>query len=401
MLNFKLRDIDLSLATTKELPLGSVIFVANNDLNNYANKSNWSLIDMSQSDGSPSLIKIVDPSSIGKIKYTTVSDSITTNSNGDHVGPSTGLYRSWLYYSGVDTTRPFITKTTGAHNHSVSNLSNYLSNNYPLSIVVGAYKSNQITNVIPKNTIIFTDSPNSDLDLIDTSKINCFMISGNSNWLSTYSQSNNGLFGSNNYSSTSSLVMGSSGDHEHSNYGNYNGFSNISNYTNNGQENLTAGSHTHVLQNFSASIELKRTLLKTYKTNKDTFVFQKMIIGYANTDVLSLASTGWYVCNGQTVGAYTTPNLTNRYPQLNTTFHNVSNPVGSDFNQYKITSSMANANSHTHKGATTSRSYTDGTYIAQHDDYNSWTWAHSHTLNNNLNYEPSYYGLSFIIYLGS
>lgn len=402
--SFSLSNPNLSGAT---LPVNAVIFLANNDFSNYENKSKWNFIDMSQSDGTPSIIKSV-VSNLVNTKQSIqkdVSSTTTTGIAGGHSLPD-GATSAYQFSQPVNNNRvpynqDYYSYANGDHSHSVTTPSSAINLAYPKSIVVGSYKLNQSTTEIPKNTIIFTNNPTDDYTLV-TNANNCFLISGSASWLSSNFTSNSGIYGSNSYSTSSAILttVSTSGAHYHGNGAKGNGYSAVSTASYSFYSYQSAGNHSHGVSqtSLSASIQLKRTILRVYKANKNTGITYGMIIGYSDSNTENLPF-GWYLCNGQTVGSYKTPDLSNRYIQLSASQHNVNNATSFDFNRYDYTytlSTASNYHDHSYSGAASIRY--DNRYNANHI---GGPVSHNHSGTGNMNYEPSYYGISFIIYLGS
>jgi hypothetical protein len=162
----------------------------------------------------------------------------------------------------------------------------------------------------------------------------------------------------------------------------------------------STGNHGHS-SSIAYTIQLKKTRLKAYITNKNAPVSNGIIIGYKGGVNLP---PNWYFCNGQVVGSYTTPNLIERYIETTNTTHNQVIEVNNNLNCNVKFSSINNFNGiagvHSHWN-TSGTGFVQVSSVAKasinyHAEY---LWSHNHDGSVDIDFEPAYYGLAFIIYL--
>jgi hypothetical protein len=159
-----------------------------------------------------------------------------------------------------------------------------------------------------------------------------------------------------------------------------------------------SGSHSHPGgPRFDLTLELNRSKLKTYISNKNTGLLYGMIIGYNRN---AAPSPPFYICDGSTIsstskGSYTTPSLTNKYLQCTRNTSIIPTTSSSNICRYVMNVISDNV-FHGHNVAQYKTKY-NFTTAMQHGDGEQW--AHTHFASGSASYEPSYYGLSFMIYL--
>lgn len=422
MLNFKLSSSELYAKNPSSdptvIPAGSVLFYANTDLQ-------WDVYVVGPTVGSlpnykkswtrefayPQIIKAVDINYAG-IRYNPSYPNyvyFTTVSSGAHNGTYT--LDTARFNSGTTT---YLSNASGAgvHAHAVQ-----LESPYPKSIQITTYVSNIETSTIPKDTILFTNTPTSDYNLVTGTYINdACLVAGANSWYVDYNWKPGQAYGKGSYTGTYDLnnsvtyfdgrgqtgrTITNAGTHTHQSSSATTG--SIVTNTNYPYSWLdrpavpSAGSHNHTPNaQVAYSIRLKKTKLKAYITNKNTPVSNGIIIGYKGGNILP---PNWYFCNGQVVGSYTTPNLIDRYIETTTTTHNQVIEVTNNLNcNVKFSSTTYNPHSHWNPSGT---SFVQVSSVAKasinyHADYD---WAHNHDGSVDIDFEPSYYGLAFIIYL--
>jgi hypothetical protein len=422
MLNFKLREyqaafdfyspvLSNSVAT---LPLNSVLFFANNDMDSYSSKSNFSFIDMSDKtlDKAPTVIRgsALTDTTMQTYVPNPINSTETLSTSGSHTGTTIGSTANDFRrpsFSDNKTTLPNINvynATAGEHSHSIQSVSLVNKYIYPKSLVVASYKLTSNNLEVPKNAIIFTTYSNEDYDLIESSKDGCCLISGNSVWVATNSIANNGIYGKNSYVSNElgSAITSNSGDHNHISGTTDRNFTNTTYSTKvyeNGDSTISiVGRHNHQMT-YTADITINRTTLKTYKANKNTGIFYGMIIGYHLTSGYASLPSGWYYCNGQTVNGFVTPNLASKIFEISRTSH--LQDIVPSFNGITINFSTSTTSypSHSHVTQTTTANFNN--YVTTRPHHGPATWTHTHSYTGYYGWRPSSSSLAFIIYLGS
>ena len=432
MFGFKARSISEPIADPiaagTTIPENSVIFVMQSDA---SIPSNWSFINISQSDGSPSHIRSsTTVATGGQLFSRNIDASFITSSAGDHTGDSQYIvgqynpaYSSYLY------PLTYLQRGNGgAHTHSISGLNgvNAIGGKYTTSTVVKMYKLTKSTSILPNNAICFAK----EIQNLDFSPLSNFhndynknaLLSGNLTWADTNIAANNGIYGedistprkddatSTSYDTTfdipsAYLSYGQNPSHDHKSAAADNAsfaFSGMVLYSQ-GLRTINSGTgtqiHTHAGANgISVSCSTAQQYLHPYKAIRDTSVYKGMILGWIGTVASSLPK-GWYICNGQPVNGYTTPilntgdlvSLTN-----DTNFFGVrSGGTDTAYINYKI----GGSSSHSH-GEDTGSTYSQNIWRVAGDNHRQYVWNHRHDGTKTITYKQGYYTLNFIIYLG-
>jgi hypothetical protein len=420
MINFKFKSAEYYAINPSSdpqvLPAGSVLFYANSSTNfttNFSSYKNLWKIEASN----PQIIKAVDIQYAGMRYNTDVPRYVyfTTVTSGSH---GSGASNNYVQRFTNDTSTFYANTNSGAHAHSVQ-----MQAPFPKSIQITTYTSYIETNIIPKDTIIFTNNPTNDHNALPANYNASCLVSATGD---TYSQVYNipspywtpgQLFNRGSYTGTYDLnnsvsysdgrgqtgrIMSSAGTHTHENTSATNG-SYVLNasypyFWTDFPPNFSAvGSHTHP-STIAYTIKLKKTRLKAYITNKNTTVSNGIIIGYKGNSNLP---PNWYFCNGQIVGNYTTPNLINQYIETTNTTHNEVIEVDNTLNcNVKFSVTASTTNYHKHNLGQTDIMVSNSTKVNSLVNYHSnYDWQHNHDGWVDIDYEPAYYGVAFIIYL--
>lgn len=423
MLNFKVRESSAILDfyspilpnSTATLPLNSVLFFANNDMDSYSNKSNFSFIDMSDKtvDKGPTVIRgsALTDTTMQTYVPSTIYSTETLSTSGAHNGSTLGSNSDDFKrpsFSNENTSYPDVnvyTATAGDHSHSISSIGLVNKYIYPKSLVVASYKLISNNLEVPKNAIVFTTYLNEDYDLIESSKDGCSLISGNSVWVATNSIANNGIYGKNSYTTPELglAITSTSGQHNHISTTTKRNFTNASYgtkvYNSGDTTSSITGRHNHVLE-YTADVTINRTTLKAYKANKNTGIFYGMIIGYHLTSGYVSLPSGWYYCNGQTVNGFVTPNLASKIFEISRTSH--LQDIVPSYNGVTINfSTSTNYTDHTHSTGFTTANFDKYLTTPSVPYHGTATWTHSHSYTGYYSWRPSSSSLAFIIYLGS
>lgn len=427
MFAFKARSISEPIADPftagTTIPTNAVIFMANNDMTSYTSSSKWSFINMSQSGDVPSQIRGTETlSGANKTITKNITDAFTTSNVGQHIGNQT--YRS-PKYTALGGGNPYssanIRTNDGGHTHSVSGLSNSsnLGGVYSYSAVVAAYKCIASTREIPKGAIIFAQAvQNEDFIPIDQFNRNSSgygrfdgagLISGSLTWLATNApfSVNNGIYGTSTSSITLTPTISTSGSHTHEDPAANGGLRTDYDLAfNNTVDNTTAGlgsiAHTHNANGMYASaISPKVYFMKAYRAVRNTSVYKGMILGWAGT-LTSELPQGWYVCNGQTINGFKTPQANVNAIICMTSlsnFHNFFEGTDTASITYAIGGTQGQHRHYTKSGSTSSI-LANGTWANFHSDNPVFPWDHRHDGTGAINYKQGSYTLNFIIYLG-
>ena len=382
--------------------------------------SNWSFINMTQSDGTPSHIRgCTSVSGASQIFTRSITNSFTTSTVGSHSGMNTFQepYYRWTNYLNNQPYSAQNNPSAGAHSHSVSGLSSTsnLGGKYLASAVVGGYKCITTTKVIPKNAIIFANSVQNE-DFVSLNDFNngnfdgCGLISGSLSWVTANATANNGIYGEDLSSIIVNPSISSGGDHNHIQSGQNGNQVDTSNvyrdptyatyqyyYYNSGA--LGNPSHTHNANNMSVSASTKVQYWNAYKTVRDTSVYKGMMLGWTGT-VASTLPKGWYICNGQTINGYTTPQA-NTDAVISMTSLNVFSGYIEGTDDATVTYAIGGTqgqHSHYTQGTNSTQVYKNGNINDYHKD--NFPWNHRHDSTTTLTYKQAYYTLNFIIYLG-
>jgi hypothetical protein len=430
MFSFKARSISEPIADPiaagTTIPTNAVIFMANNDMSTYASSSNWSFINMGQSDGTPSQIRgCTSVASANTLWQRTLltSVNIITTSAGSHTGITydgttfTGYYYT-EYFSGDNPNYPIDNKSSGDHTHSITGLSSStnLGGKYPTSAVVSSYKCSATTKEIPKNAIIFAYSvQNEDFIPIDQFNRNSSnygrfdgagLLSGTSTWVATNApfSANNGIYGTDLSNVVLNPTISTSGSHTHSTSP-YGGNGSYTRYGVNDYRQIdTIGNgvgnpvHVHDANNMTASVSTKVIYLHAYRAVRNTSVYKGMILGWTGTNA-SYLPKGWYICNGQTINGVTTPQANTDAVIAMTSLKNFHGYIdGTD--TLDVTYSIGGTQGiHSHVTVTYSGyRYMNGNIANNHKSY--YSWNHEHVGTYSTAYKQAYFTLNFIIYLG-
>ena len=276
------------IASSTTIPLDAVIFVANNDMSSYSGISNWSFINISQSDGTPSYVRGTPTvSNAGSLYSRNMLSAFSTVSTGEH-GGDTDWYVNSL--AGTPKNQAAINDTNaGAHSHAITNLQSTanLGGKYHTSAVVGLYKCVASTVELPKSSLIFANSVQ-NLDFLKVDEFNsgrfdgCSLLSGSSSWVTSNATTNNGIYGESPSNFIINPTVGYSGTHSHSLINqkslNSSGASVLQTIGYNAINN-SAGYHNHSANNMIVSASPKIKYFKAYKAIKNTGVYYGMILG--------------------------------------------------------------------------------------------------------------------------
>ena len=418
MFAFKARSISEPIADPftagTTIPTNAVIFMTNNDMSTYASSSNWSFIDMGQSDGTPSQIRGCPIVSNVGLYQRNITDGFTTSTVGGHDGGTLNTYSTPSYNNHLGyAQRPYSAQNNlgavGSHSHSVSGLSSSinLGGGYFRSLVVASYRCTETTNEIPKGAIVFANSvQNEDFAPITGFESSSLLISGSSTWLggtaamfySTISTNYTGTF-------TLTPTISTSGDHNHTQTGqtgdeldkSYAGAVLSRTYYNNTYLNLGNPVHNHDANNMVATVSTKSIFLKAYRAVRNTSVYKGMILGWTGTNTANLPQ-GWYRCNGQIVNGFTTPVLNVDAAIRLSVSNNMGEINGTDTGTitYAIGGTQGQ-HSHYSQGLSYGPIDVNGTISNQHRDY---PWNHRHDGTVDITFKQASYAINFIIYLG-
>lgn len=392
------------IASSTAIPLDAVIFVANNEMASYSGISNWSFINISQSDGTPSYVRgTLTVSGAGALYTRAITDSISVVSAGAHGtgAPSFNI----IYGSLTPTVNLPINTAAGSHIHSMSGFSSTSSigGKYPKSVVVGLYKCTTSTKVLPKGSIIFTKSnfiPNLDFVKIDNEFEGFPLLSGSSSWVADHATVNNGIYGEDlsNFTVTPTTI-GNSPLHTHD-LSTTNSMQAPLQYSTGwyDPQSTTGGSHTHPISSVIVSTAQRLKLFTAYKTIKDTGIYRGMILGWAGTNASTLP-TGWYICNGQTVNGITTPIMNETYSIGVTSYDNLNeSKTGDDLMTMSYSIGGGGASTHTHGEPFNVK--TANIQGVRSNYHKSFAWNHTHAGSTSNICRQGFYTLNFIIYLG-
>jgi hypothetical protein len=256
--------------------------------------------------------------------------------------------------------------------------------------MVPYYNTKSTTKLLPANCIVFSETQPSSNFVAFTEGSDKFIAYYKTGGLAAGTTT-----GANNYSMTTLGSTSSSGNHDHGN-------STINQATSSAATNpfngfavpATAGAHTHT-DTYAMRLYQQYLTMNTWRATVDTPLVNGMIIGYRSTSSKWIP-TNWYVCNGQTVKGYVTPNLVNRYPLCSIGSHNANNISTYDYNGYDLQYTGSTTVTHAHNPST-SNYVANGTYGANHT---SFAWSHTHSFSGKgFDYEPPSRGICFIIYL--
>jgi hypothetical protein len=313
--------------------------------------------------------------------------TLTTSSTGSHSDLTTPIS---LYNLGAATkdTATGTTTTSGAHTHTLAISSSFANVSAPIARRTGMYQSNNVlaNNKLPAGILVFSLNKPSE-DYVSNSAYNDCHLFGATNE-SGYGGTQ---FTTNTYSTT--LTTSSSGGHVHIPAGTACGDSGI-NDINQPRYNggLGAGpTHSHT-QSITSSPKLKSLKLRLWQTVRPTTIANGVITGFVGTSS-GVLPTDWYLCNGQTVKGFTTPDLTSNYILCSNTEHNV---VGNP-------STLLNFN----------MSFTSFNWVHTHSVIDTWWYApsratlyhgtispaHTHTVIQDSGWQPDTYCMAFVIYL--
>ena len=416
MFAFKARSISEPIADPiaagTTIPAGAVIFVMQS---NASIPSNWSFINISQSDGTPSLIRSsTTVSNAGQIFARNITQLITTSTAGDHIGNDVYFTVWWNpKYSDANHPLTYLQRGNGGgHTHTISGLNgiNAIGGKYPLSAVVGMYKLTSSTTVLPNNAICFANSVQnldfSPLDNFHSDYDGYTLISSSSTWVSANISANNGIYGqSPNFDIPSSdLYYSVSGSHNHVSSYPDTGSSNFGGqvtYTQTYASLTSSGNqlHNHAGANgVSVGCRTAQQYLHPYKAIRNTSVYKGMILGWVGTNASSLPK-GWYICNGQIVNGYQTPALnTGDAVSLTNTPSSLGDRSGVSDGAI-VAYYIGGTSTHSH-GTSNYNTYSTLTWQNAGNYHGNYDWNHRHDGAAEITYKQGYYTLNFIIYLG-
>jgi hypothetical protein len=373
-------------------------------MSTYSGSSNWSFINISQSDGSPSYVRgtpIV--SDAGLLNSRNITNAFTSISSGAHAGsPPSEMFS----YSNPPTQSLPVNQAAGSHAHGISGFSSTSSvgGKYHTAAVVGLYKCTTSTKVLPKGSLIFAKYiQNSDFVEIDKFNSSYFdgvsLLSGSSTWVTANATTNYGIYGENISSFTvPTPTVSTAGIHNH--YALINNYkSGLGTYFSTYYiRNDSVGDHTHTID-VTASADPKIKYFKAYKAIRDTGVYYGMILGWTGKSSASLP-TGWYICDGRTINGVVLPVMNEDYCIAMTSFDVFDGyKEGTDTMSISVSAKTTSPLSHDH-GAPDPLN--NGFYNGVQPNYHrSYAWYHSHDGPSiSLPYKQGYYTLNFIIYLG-
>lgn len=387
MLAFK--SLSTDLYEREGLPFnGNLVFFSTTSLNG---NTSWTLTDIQNR-----YIRATNYSNVGTFFNQAVLTNtvITSAASGSHTGAGaltscfdTGLLAAKEIY------RTGATPSGGAHSHTIG-ISSF-SNTTPKRFNVGVYKANTTVlttlNYLPAGIVVLAESkPSDDFDQ-DSSLDNCYLFGS---YLSEIGLSPG------NSSAKQTFVTSSTGAHSHldSSLGQmgdnddparvFPGQNRYGNYAGSGQ------THTHTFD-LEPTNSLRSMNLKYWKTTKTTLIANGIITGFTGTSSTILPKD-WYLCNGQTVKGYTTPNLVNN----NYIFMTSTGSHGTQKSNFTLLSFNYTSSSYTW---THGHKYFDNwmtpfvASTASHGSFDAVTYTH--TILQDSGWQPDTYNIAFVIYL--
>lgn len=327
--------------------------------------------------------------------FTNITGALTTTSDGAHISDNYGAYASPYRTTGAnDTNRR--NGTSGNHIHTVSfSVASSLAN-FPYHIKTKLYKRNPYSRKIftlPIGTIVFGENI-----------FNNSGVSANSYYDNKYlcsASSSTGTF-SGDILIRNPTTVGSSGIHAHvgATTRSQTGYFSEGFYSG-AQDEANQGSHLHTATVYFIQYK-KYVKLRTYVVQEEnTFISPGMIFGFFSNNV----SQGWYCCNGQIVGDYTTPNLVDRYIMCgnsNISSHNIIPNSTDDKNSISYISTTVSTEAWKHRHGT-GGVFQSGSLYGQEPYYHTdASITHTHTVSGTVgpyNYESNHFNLIYYIYL--
>lgn len=311
----------------------------------------------------------------------TISGSLSTT--GSHFGTSTmnrpnanagSAYRLW-------------NQMRGDHSHTFSFSDNGSSGTrIPVTKGLGFY-SKPLSDLVPAGAIVFSsNSPTGSWS-------NYATLYGNK-WLagvsSAASSGSNLGAASANFSTTST----SGGNHTHGTGTAIAYVPSTGNQITNFNTEGGSGDHVHSI-NITATYSINNYIkLKAWQTSTNALLSYGCIIPWNSNNQ---PPSGWYLCNGQTIRGYTTPNLSSgKLIQMHSADHDVT---VSGTNSVSLSATAGNAGTHTHQGPLSASRFA---YFGG-SEHTSYSWPHTHglslTTGSTVNVDPANVSLAFIVYL--
>lgn len=388
---------NVSLNFPAEAPYGIVIFSLND-----ITDSNWGgwpgypfmeLLIKARNSNYPYLGQSTASTNLPKV-------TINTTSEGTHLGTAYEYY-SYSQMSPASGGKSFQGYSAGDHRHLTDvTISEFYPPHIKTKLYYRKYTSTPFYS-LPIGALIFGENLNISGLTATSSYDNKYLCA-------TYSN----VAGTTDGTSTISVSFTTSNAGEHFHDGPVNNTTQTSfNGTGYGQRTGSYPSSDGQAHTHTGSMTLlqkkKYVKLRTYRVDgENVFISRGMIFSFFTV----INHPDWFVCNGQTVRGYTTPNLVDRYIMCGNndiSSHNVTPSVSDDYNGITITNISINNNTWNHNHGYGNQFYqNDGTSLP---DYRYHTFAnvpHSHsglhtTDTNPISYDTSNFNLIFYIYLPS
>lgn len=314
--------------------------------------------------------------------------SLTTSTTGSHAISTAAIS---LYNLGAATkdTATGTGSTSGNHTHTVG-ITSFANTSGPTARKMGMYQSNDTlnNNKLPAGILVFSLNKPSDDYVSNTAYNDCHLFGATD-------EVNYGSVqhGSNNYSTY--LSSSSGGGHNHIVAGTACGDSGIIDIN---QPRYNTGtfvggpSHSHASQLITSTAKLRSLKLRLWETIRPTTIANGIITGFLGTSS-GLLPPNWYLCDGQTVKGYTTPDLTSNYILCSNTEHGV---VNNPFTLLSFSSTFDNYTwTHSHSVSDTWY-YTASRATLYHGTLSP---THQHTIAQDSGWRPDTYCMAFVIYL--